>query len=98
MMDFLKELGITNEGEMTPSGNYVIDIEDSDEFSKISSKLDKSELVEENEDSSVINIDVSNILYFSDRFSLNLIANFKQDTYRLVVTDLGDYKDEEEED
>ena len=98
MIDFLKRLGINSEGETTSNGSYVIDISDSDEFNKIFSKLDKSELIEENEDSSVVNVNVSNILYFSDKFSLNLIADFKQDIYKLVVTDLEDFDNEEEAD
>ena len=96
MRDFLSQIGINNDGELTSSGNYIVDIEDSDEFNRIFSKLDKSDLVDENEDSSVVNVDVTNILYFSDKYSLNLIADFKQDIYKLVVTDLEDYSDEEE--
>jgi hypothetical protein len=98
--ELLKKIGITEEGEFTTSGNYVIDIADSDEFNKIFSKLDKSDLIEENEESSVINVDVSNVLYLSDEFALNLIADFKQDLYKLVVTDIGEfveYEDEETE-
>ena len=96
MKDFLSQMDIHNEGEFTSSGNYIVDIEDSDEFNRIFSKLDKSDLVDENEDSSVVNLDVTNILYFSDKYSLNLIADFKQDIYKLVVTDLEEYSDEEE--
>lgn len=96
MRDFLSEIGIDNEGEFTSSGNYIVDIEDSDEFNRIFSKLDKSDLVDENEESSVVNVDVTNILYFSAKYSLNLIADFKQDVYKLVITDLEEYSDEEE--
>lgn len=88
MKDFLNELGITEEGHDTQDGNFVIDLDDSNHYNKIFSKLDKSDLVEENEDSSVVNVDVTNILYIADNYALNLIADFNQDTYKLVVTEL----------
>lgn len=90
MKELLKEIGITEEGHSTSKNNYVIDLDDSNHFNKIFSKLDKSELVEENEDSSVVNLEVTNILYLADGYSLNLIADFDQDTYKLVVTELED--------
>ena len=88
MKNLLKEIGITDVGYFSNDGNYIIDFEDSDQFNKAFGKLQKSDLVEENEDSSVINLNVSNVLYISDGFSLNLIADFEQDVYKLVVTEL----------
>ena len=88
MKELLKEIGITEEGHMSSDSNYIIDLDDSDHYNRIFSKLDKSDLVEENEDSSVVNIEVTNILYLADGYSLNLIADFDQDTYKLVVTEL----------
>lgn len=88
MKEFLAKLGITEEGQVTQSGNYVVDIEDSDTYNKIFGKLENSELLEENTESSVINVNVTNILYLSEDYALNLIADFKADTYRLVVTEL----------
>jgi len=88
MKDLLRKLGIMEEGTRTSNHNYVIDLEDSDHFNRIFSKLDKSDLVEENEDSSVVNLEVTNILYIADGFSLNLIADFEQDIYKLVVSDV----------
>lgn len=94
MKDLLRKLGIMEEGTRTSNHNYVIDLEDSDHFNRIFSKLDKSDLVEENEDSSVVNLEVTNILYIAEGFSLNLIADFEQDIYKLVVSDMEDEKDE----
>lgn len=90
MKDLLRKIGITEEGHHTSNDTYVVDLEDSDHFNRVFSKLDKSDIVEENEDSSVVNLDVTNILYISDKFALNLIADFSQDTYKLVVTELED--------
>ena len=94
MKDLLRKLGIMEEGTRTSNHNYVIDLEDSDHFNRIFSKLDKSDLVEENEDSSVVNLEITNILYLADGFSLNLIADFEQDIYKLVVSDVEEDNNE----
>ena len=88
MKELLKEIGITEEGHMSSDNNYIIDLDDSDHYNRVFSKLDKSDLVEENEDSSVVNLEVTNILYLADGYSLNLMADCEQDTYKLVVTEL----------
>lgn len=88
MKEFLRKLGITQSGHYSSNNNYVIDLDDSTDYDKICSILDKSDLVEENPDSSVINTSVSNILYVGEQFSLNVIADFDNDTYKVVVTEL----------
>ena len=88
MKDLLKEIGITEDGNYTEDNNYVMDFENSNQFNKAFSRLEKSDLVEENEDSSVINLEVSNVLYVGEGYSFNLIADFSQDIYKLVVTDI----------
>lgn len=94
MKELLKSLGITDVGYYSKEKNYVIDFESSDDFNKTFAKLNKSDLVDENEDSSVVNLDVSNINYLADGFSLNLIADFGQDIYKLVVTELDEGEEE----
>lgn len=98
MRELLKKIGITSPGYHTKDNNYVIDFESSDEFNKAFSRLDKSSEVEENEDASVINLNISNVLYSNDEFTLNLIADFDQDTYKLVVSKTEENKDEQQED
>lgn len=88
MKNILKEIGITESGYYSEDGNYIIDFENSNQFNKAFSRLEKSDLVEENEDSSVIDLNVSNVLYVGDDYSFNLIAEFEQDIYRLVVSEL----------
>lgn len=88
MEQVLRDIGITQRGEYSSDDNYVIDLEDSNVFNKVFSKLDKSDLVEENEDSSVTNIHITNIMYVGEGYSFNLIADFDQDTYKLVVTEM----------
>lgn len=88
MKELLKNIGINEIGHFSSNNNYVIDFDSVTDYNKAFSKLDKTNLVTENEDSSVVNVSVSNILYSNDDFSLNLIADFDNDTYKLVVTDL----------
>lgn len=92
MKEFLRKLGITQSGHYSSNNNYVIDLDDSKDYDRICSILDKSDLVEENPDSSVINTSVSNILYVGEQFSLNVIADFDNDTYKVVVTELREAK------
>lgn len=92
MKELLRKIGITEAGYFSSNNNYVIDFDSSDEYNKAFSKLDRTDLVEENDDTSVINMSVSNIMYSNDDFSLNLIADFDNDTYKLVVTDLKEKK------
>ena len=92
MKEFLRKVGITQSGHHSSNNNYVIDLDDSKDYDKICSILDKSDLVEENPDSSVINTSVSNILYVGEQFSLNVIADFDNDTYKVVVTELKEAK------
>lgn len=84
MEKFLKEIGITQVGHYNSKNNYIIDIEDSDEYGKIYSKLDKSDLLDENDDSSSITINNSHIVFESDEYQFTLIADFENDTYKLV--------------
>lgn len=88
MKELLNNIGITQVGYYSSNNTYVIDFDDANEYDKVFSKLDKSDLVEENDDASVINVDVSNVMYMNENYSLNLIADFDSDTYKLVVTKL----------
>ena len=94
MKELLSKIGISSSGEFSEEGNYVVDFENSQQFNKAFSRLDKSDLVDENEDASVTNLDVSNVMYESDKYALNLIADFSQDIYKLVVSEI-DKKEEE---
>lgn len=86
MEEFLKELGITKQGKKNENGFYVIDIDNSDEFGRIFSRLDKSDLVDEDEESSSITLDSANITYLSDDYTITLMADFENDTdYKLVM-------------
>ena len=88
MKNFLNKIGVTLEGYFDDDSNYVIDLESSDDYNKMYSKLSKNDLLEEDGESSKIDLDKSSILFYSEDFELELIANFKEDKYTLVVTEL----------
>lgn len=88
MKELLSKIGITEPGYFSDSKTYVIDFESSNDYSKAFSKLDITDLVQEVEDSSISNTTVSNVLYTNDQYSLNLIANFEDDEYKLVVHEM----------
>ena len=88
MKELLNKLGITQAGYFSKDKSYIIDFEDDKEYSKAFSRIDKSNLLEEDPDTSVINTNVSNIVYTNDNFILNMIADFDSDTYKLVVKEI----------
>ena len=85
---FLEELGISKVGHYTKSNAYIIDLEDSNEYGKIYSSLDKCDKLEEDEDSSTLTIHTSNIIFESENYQFVLIADFDQDSYKLVCKEL----------
>lgn len=85
MQEFLKELGINLELYRTDDGDYSADIKDSNEYGKIFSKLDKSDLVEEEQECSTVTFDNSNIQYVNDDYTITIIADFENDVYKLHI-------------
>lgn len=88
MKELLNKLGITEAGYFSKDKSYIIDFENDREYNKAFSRIDKSDLLEEDPDTSVINTNVSNIVYTNDNFILNMIADFDSDTYKLVVKEI----------
>lgn len=85
MEELLKSIGITERGEYTKDGIYVVDIKDYDEYSKYFSLLEKSEL-EEVQDTSLITIHTTSVTYASDEYQIVLQADLDEDMYKLIVT------------
>jgi len=78
--EFAKQLGITKEGNYV-DGVYVITLDNSNEYSRIYTLLDKSNLCDL--DGEEISLDVQNslIVYLADDFDIKLKANFDNDVY-----------------
>lgn len=85
MEEFAKKLGISYPGEMV-NNKYIIPLMNSDEYSKIYTLLDKSDLVELDTSSTLVTDKVSELQYFNDEFTVKLDANFLDDFYRVVIT------------
>lgn len=83
MEEFLKSLGINEEGITEEDGCYVIDFMSDDEWSKAYSRLDNSDEIFEDEDSSNVSMDASTIQFVNDDYTVTLLADFNEDTYRL---------------
>ena len=83
MNELLKQIGIDAEPVKGENGSYNIDIEDSNEYGRYFSKLDKSDLVEEEQDASSVNFENSSIQFTNDKYTLTLLADFENDTYSL---------------
>lgn len=86
MEELLKDIGITEVGEYTKNGSYVVDIRDYDEYSKYFSLLEKSDL-EEVQDTAQITIHTTNVTFVSDKYQIVLQADLDEDMYKLVVTE-----------
>jgi hypothetical protein len=87
MEQLLKDLNINLPGEYAEDGSYVVDIPDSSEFGKVYSKLEKSDIVEEVDDSTVLTLMDVSVLYRNDDYSINLLADIGENSYRLVVNE-----------
>jgi hypothetical protein len=85
---FLEKIGINQVGHYTKSNSYVIDLEDSDEYGKVYSRLDKCGDITEDEDSSTLTVHNSNIVFESDEYQFVLIADFDNDEYKLVCKEI----------
>lgn len=85
MEELLQQLGIKETPKESNNGVSVIDIEDSNEYGVYYSKLDRSPLLDEDEESSNVTIDGSTIVYISDDYKLTLVADFASDQYKLTI-------------
>lgn len=85
MEELLKQIGIEPNLTKSDEGSYIMDISDSTEYGKIYSKLDRSDLVQEEALSSQVTYDTSSIQYTADKYIITLLADFKQDEYKLTI-------------
>lgn len=84
MEEFLREIGITYKGKRNPNGLYVIEL-DENQWSRCLSSLERSYLVDEDEDSSNVSYESSAQIFDSDSYILTLIADLNSGVYKLTV-------------
>jgi hypothetical protein len=85
MKECASKLGIDVEGTLEGE-KYVIELANSNEYSRVYTLLDKSELVNIDEDSTLVTENVGELLFLGDEFDIKLVGNFAQDIYRIVIT------------
>jgi len=85
MEDFLRQLGITAQSVKQEEGQLIVDLLDSNDYARAYSKLDKSDLVEEDEESSQVTLENSSVQFLSDKYTITLLADFDGDVYTLIV-------------
>lgn len=87
--DVLKKLNIPNQGNLTGK-TYVMNLDDSDNYGKYYSLIDKNSAVEYQEENSSLNLMGATLIYTLDNFLITLYADYDEDEYKLVIKDLGD--------
>lgn len=85
MDEFATQLGIKTEGTMD-GDRYIINLKNSDEYSKMYTLLDNSTLVGLDPTSTLVTDKVSELVYLSDEYDVKLLANFVDDSYRIIIT------------
>lgn len=90
MKELLNKIGITQAGHFDDKGRYIVEFESDKEYNKAFSKLDKTDLVEEDEEGNIVNTEASIIAYESENFRLVLVAKFDEDKYELQITEMKD--------
>lgn len=88
MKELLNKIGITKAGHFSNSGEYIIEFENDTEYNKAFSKLDRTELVEENPDGGAVTLNTSIVVYSNDDFTLQLVSDFDNDNYKLIVKEV----------
>lgn len=90
MKELLSQLGIDTIGYYSSRGNYIIEVDDDRQFGRLYSLLDKSDLVEESEDDSLITQYNSSQVFISTdgKYQLTLLSDFDTDKYQLVVREI----------
>ena len=83
--EFAKDLGITKEGYETTNGSYVVELDNSNEFAKIYSLLDKSEQSDLDIETIHMNEDLVEMTYLTDGFDVTLRANLKENKYMVEI-------------
>ena len=87
--EFAKQLGIQQEGNYV-DGVYVIQLKDSNEYSKIYTILDKSELCDLDTEEISLDVQKSLLVYLADDFAIKLQANFDTNSYSVSFEEVTD--------
>lgn len=86
---YLKQNNINKTYTISEDNNYIITLDNSDDFGKMFSHLEKIEDLEQLEDNQVVTEQGTSILYKSnsENYLFNLIADFDSNVYELIVSE-----------
>lgn len=86
---YLKQNNINKTYTISEDNNYIITLDNSDDFGKMFSHLEKIEDLEQLEDNQVVTEQGTSILYKSnsENYLFNLIADFDGNVYQLIVSE-----------
>lgn len=85
MEEFLNSIGINKRGTYSDDNSYVIDLSSDREYAKYYSILERSDKLDLLEDSSTVTFDNANVMFQSDDYMINIIADWNANTYKIVV-------------
>lgn len=83
--EILQEIGIKKKAEPMEDDCLVVSLKNSDEYGRVYSILENSDMVEIDDDSSMLTYKSSSIQYNGDGFLVTLISDFDADTYKLTI-------------
>lgn len=86
MMDeLLREIGINYKGEKSKDGSYVVDLPDSAAFGRVFSLLDKSDVVEPDDESSQLTAETTSMQFVNEEYTITLLGDLENDSYKVVI-------------
>lgn len=88
MKELLNKIGITEAGHFEKDGSYVIEFETDEQYNKAFSRLDRSDLLEENPDAGTVSLNASVVVYESEKFILQLLSDYDKDEYKLIIKEV----------
>ena len=88
MEEFLRDIGIVGTLNTASNGSKVLDIEGSNNYGRVFSRLDNSSELQEDEENAQLTLNTAYNIYYSDKYMITLQANFDRDEYKLTIKEI----------
>ena len=85
--DWIESLKISSNPKSLGDGKYKVSLKDSNEFAKVYSKLEKNDILDIDEEATLITEDISQLLYLGKDIRINLVGNFEKDIYYIIISE-----------
>ena len=84
-------LHIEKKGYYSDNDNLVIDLADSDEYSKVFAMLEKNNDIYPEEDNQLVTEDTSSLIYASKdyNFIINLVSDWDAGRYQIIISEVN---------